>query len=178
MPTWIRQRLTAVMDHIFGGLALVGVLAAIAALAVFGGQSVTIEGWEIVVVAAALLALALGEFVLFRHIRHPVGVSVEARAEPGPHSEFLHRLAALQADLADGPEHISWAVAQIYNMLLLDARKECPTVRFRALQPIQSGGGGYALIDRSSLRTLARQLQAMVESDNPPQRRTDLTLSM
>jgi hypothetical protein len=49
---WLKGRLQAVFDHIIGGLALLGVVALVVAtggaIVVWGGRSVAIEWWEII----------------------------------------------------------------------------------------------------------------------------------
>lgn len=181
MKAWLAKRLEAIMDGVLGGLALIGTLAAAAviggAIAVFGGRSIAVEGWEVILLLAVLVSLILGEVLLLRRTIRP---GVAPTPEPGPHADLLHRLGSLQTDLKDGPEYINWHVARVYNQLLQDARRECPTVDFTGMQEIENGPGntGYAMIDRSSLRALARQLRSLVESDDPSWRRTDATLSM
>jgi hypothetical protein len=106
---WLKGRIQAVFDHIVGGLALLGVVALVAAaggaIVVWGGKSVAIEWWEIILLVAILIAIVGCLIVLFRR-----GAPNQPTREKGPHSYPLSRPEALEVDLARGPGYVGWAV--------------------------------------------------------------------
>lgn len=161
---WLKGRLQAVFDHIIGGLALLGVVALVAAtggaIVVWGGRSVAIEWWEIILLIAILIAIVSCLIVLFRR-----GAQNQPTREKGPHSDLLLRLEALEVDFTRGPGYVGWVVAQQYNAMLSQAISECPTQDFQSLTPAEPGTDRqYATIDRPTLLALVRQLRSIVES--------------
>lgn len=121
---WLKGRLQAVFDHIIGGLALLGVVALVAAtggaIVVWGGTSVAIEWWEIILLIAILIAIVSCLVVLFRRgtLHQPTGKKGTAFrssvAAGGPRGRFHARTwlgglggrTAIQRDAQPGNQRV------------------------------------------------------------------------
>jgi hypothetical protein len=151
------------------------VLLAAAALYAFGSKSVTVEGWQVVLLIVVLLALIGGEILLYR--RGSGANRTPAAAERRHYEGLLSRLERLEDELVEGSSPVPWAVASVYNDLRGRAINECrPTIALQNVPAIQAEDRQlYGLIDRPGLRALVAQVRAIVEQDETsPARETDV----
>jgi hypothetical protein len=177
---FLKKRLEAVLDHVLGGLALIGVLAVIGAIVgtivAFGGRPVTIEWWEMIVLIAILLMLALGEILLLLRGRSaqqavtdgaPANDSATARA--GRFAGFLIRLDGLDTSLGEmqGNATASWTAAEIYNNIRMEAISRTGSLQIGQLATVERDSmPSLATASNEQLRVLVRQLILLLEELN------------
>jgi hypothetical protein len=174
------QRIETLTLGVIAGLLVIVVVAAIAAAAAFGGKSVSVRGWEVILLAAVLVGIGACLLLLFRQLlrlEHKAVTSggvTEARsqpeASPHPHAALLSRVDALDRDLERRPDtaYAPWDVAELYHQLLEDAKSECrgnALEALRKLPTVRPQMGWSSTAQNGQLRIYLGQLRALVDQN-------------
>jgi hypothetical protein len=167
---WWKRRAEAALDSVVGWVVVVGVVAAVASLVAFGSHPVPVKGWEVTLVVVVLLALAVGEVVLFGRTKEPTrqGATPDRPTPSASAALLVQRLVALETDLAPTDptrERVRPELATVWNELLDEATYECPGLDQRTFKRVElSPDGNRAFTNRAALYGLVRQVRILVES--------------
>lgn len=159
MKEFVKGRLTAVVDNVLAVAAVAAAGACLGLIVAFGGRSIAVEGWEVIVVAATLVGLAGALALTVRSLR-------AERARGGAHDPLLSLIESLEQSLHGAAPNVTWGVAERYNKLLARALAECSEAKFDGLEGVKPAAvePKFADIDEAGLRSLVGQLRAIVAS--------------
>jgi hypothetical protein len=185
-PKSIWSFVVQVIASVVGAGVLVLVVAAAVALAAFGTETVTVEGWLVVLFAVVLIGLVAGETLLakgLRNLKPAATPSVETSAAPRPpnrHASLINRIDALDRQLAEmqGDASARQAVGSTYNGLLAESRAAIATGVTDSIQVAHFRNPKWADVDNSQIRVWLGQLRVLLTEDGERVRRADATISM